>query len=111
MRGFVRSVKEAWEVPRDLLLHRYPPFVTGGPLVRGDVPVFVLHSAERRALERQLLHLSENGYHTLSSEEYLAVLLGARVAPDRAVVLTTGRVVFDGAAAELAEKKDLWEWF
>lgn len=30
---------------------------------------------------------------------------------DRAVVLKTGRVVFDGASAELAEKKDLWEWF
>ncbi len=30
---------------------------------------------------------------------------------DRAIVLKTGRVVFDGAAAELAAKKDLWEWF
>ncbi len=30
---------------------------------------------------------------------------------DRAVVLKTGRVVFDGTSAELAEKKDLWEWF
>ncbi len=30
---------------------------------------------------------------------------------DRAVVLKTGRVVFDGASAELAAKKDLWEWF
>ncbi len=30
---------------------------------------------------------------------------------DRAVVLKTGRVVFDGASAELAEKKGLWEWF
>jgi len=30
---------------------------------------------------------------------------------DRAIVLKTGRVVFDGAARELAEKKDLWEWF
>ena len=106
LRGFVRSVKEAWEVPRDLLLQRYPPFVTGGPLVRGDVPVFVLHSAERRALERQLLHLSENGYHTLSSEEYLAVLLGARVAPDRAVVLTfdDGRGSLWGVAQPLLNR-------
>jgi branched-chain amino acid transport system ATP-binding protein len=30
---------------------------------------------------------------------------------DRAVVLKTGRVVFDGSSAELAAKKDLWEWF
>ena len=31
-RGFIRRLSEAWEVPRDLLLRRYPPFVTGGPL-------------------------------------------------------------------------------
>lgn len=30
---------------------------------------------------------------------------------DRAVVLKTGRVIFDGASRELAEHKDLWEWF
>ncbi len=30
---------------------------------------------------------------------------------DRAIVLKTGRVVFDGPGAELEEKKDLWEWF
>ena len=30
---------------------------------------------------------------------------------DRAIVLKNGRVVFDGASAELAAKKDLWEWF
>jgi branched-chain amino acid transport system ATP-binding protein len=30
---------------------------------------------------------------------------------DRAIVLNNGRVVFDGASAELAAKKDLWEWF
>jgi len=50
--GLVRSVKEAWEVPRDLVLRRYPPFVTGGPLPRGDIPVFVLHEAEPRSLDR-----------------------------------------------------------
>ena len=30
----VHNVREAWEVPRDLLLDRYPPFVTGGALPR-----------------------------------------------------------------------------
>ncbi len=30
---------------------------------------------------------------------------------DRAIVLKSGRIVFDGASAELKDKKDLWEWF
>jgi peptidoglycan/xylan/chitin deacetylase (PgdA/CDA1 family) len=85
---FVRRWKEAWEVARDLLLRRYPPFVTGGPLPRGDIPVFVLHGAEPRPLDRRLRHLSDNGYRTLSSDEYVTILRGGRSAPDRAVLLT-----------------------
>jgi peptidoglycan/xylan/chitin deacetylase (PgdA/CDA1 family) len=87
-RGLVRNLSEAWEVPRDLLLRRYPPFVTGGPLPRGDIPVFVLHGAEPHSLERKLRHLHENAYRTLTADEYVGVLLGSRPAPDRAVVLT-----------------------
>lgn len=86
--GLIRSLKEAWEVPRDLLLRRYPPFVSGGPLPRGDIPVFVLHGAEPRSLERKLQHLHDNDYQTITADEYVAVLLGNRPAPDRAVVLT-----------------------
>lgn len=32
-------------------------------------------------------------------------------AVERAVILKSGRVVWDGAAAELAAKEDLWAWF
>jgi peptidoglycan/xylan/chitin deacetylase (PgdA/CDA1 family) len=91
-----RSLKEAWEVPRDLLLGRYPPFVTGGGLSRGDIPVFVLHDAEPRRLGRQLQYLSQNGYRTLSADEYVGVLRGVRAVPDRAVLLT-----FDDGRASL----------
>ncbi len=87
-RGLVHSLSDAWEVPRDLVLGRYPPFVTGGPLPRGDIPVFVLHGAEPRSLERKLRHLHDNDYRTLTADEYVSVLLGNRPAPDRAVVLT-----------------------
>jgi len=83
-----RLAREAWEVPRDLLLGRYPEFVTGGPLARGDVPVFVFHSLEPESFERKLRHLSENGYVALSAEEYFRVLVGAGAAPERGVVLT-----------------------
>jgi peptidoglycan/xylan/chitin deacetylase (PgdA/CDA1 family) len=87
-RGLFASLKDAVEVPRDLILRRYPPFVTGGSLPRGDIPVFVLHGAEPRRLERQLGHLDDNGYRTLSADEYVETLVGARPAPERAVVLT-----------------------
>jgi peptidoglycan/xylan/chitin deacetylase (PgdA/CDA1 family) len=88
LRRLARQAREAWEVPRDLLLRRYPPFVTGGPLPRGDVPVFVFHSLEPESFRRKLQHLAENGYTTLSADEYFRVLVGAGPVPDKAVVLT-----------------------
>ena len=75
-------------MPRDLLRGRYPPFVTGGELPRGDVPVFVFHGAEPDSFSRKLAHLAENGYVTLSADEYVAVLRGQRKPEERAVVLT-----------------------
>lgn len=86
--GLVRHAQEAWEVPRDLLLRRYPPFVTGGPLPRGHVPVFVFHSLEPESFERKIRYLAANGYETLSADEYFQVLVQAGKAPDRAVLLT-----------------------
>jgi len=88
LRRLARQAREAWEVPRDLLLRRYPPFVTGGPLPKGDVPVFVFHSLEPVSFGRKLRHLAENGYVTLSMEEYFRVLVGAKPAPEKAVLLT-----------------------
>jgi peptidoglycan/xylan/chitin deacetylase (PgdA/CDA1 family) len=86
--GLTRRVREAWEVPRDLLLGRYPEFVTGGPLPRGQVPVFVFHTLEPATFGRRLHHLADNGYVSLSADEYFQVLIGARPARERAVVLT-----------------------
>ena len=88
LRRLGRSAREAWEVPRDLLLGRYPAFVTGGALPRGDVPVFVFHGAEPDSFARKLAHLADNGYVTLSADEYVAVLRGQRKPEERAVVLT-----------------------
>ena len=92
-----RQVREVWEVPRDLLLRRYPPFVTGGPLPRGHVPVFVFHSVEPDSFGRKLQYLADNGYRTLTAAEYLDVLSQKVAAPERAVVLT-----FDDGRASLA---------
>jgi peptidoglycan/xylan/chitin deacetylase (PgdA/CDA1 family) len=106
LRRLGRSAREAWEVPRDLMLRRYPPFVTGGDLPRGDIPVFVFHGAEPLSFARKLAHLADNGYVTLSADEHLAVLRGQREPPARGVVLTfdDGRGSVWSVAAPLLRK-------
>ncbi len=109
MRRLGRSAREAWEVPRDLLLGRYPPFVTGGELAPGEIPVFVFHGAEPVSFSRKLAHLADNGYLTLSADEHVAVLRGERPAPARAVVLTfdDGRGSFWTVAAPLLRRQGM----
>lgn len=80
--------KAAIEVPRDLLLGRYPEFVTGGPLPKGQVPVFCFHSLDPEGFGRKLRYLADNGYIALSAEEYFQHLVGSRPAPEKAVVLS-----------------------
>jgi len=106
LRRLARSAHEAWEVPLDLLRRRYPPFVTGGDLPRGDVPVFVFHGVEPVSFSRKLEHLVDNGYVTLSADEHLAVLRGDREPPARGVVLTfdDGRGSVWSVAAPLLRK-------
>ena len=101
-----RQAGEVWEVPRDLLLRRYPPFVTGGPLPRGHVPVFVFHGVEPDSFGRKLQYLADNGYRTLTAQEYVDVLAGSTAAPERAVVLTfdDGRVSLATVGAPLLER-------
>jgi peptidoglycan/xylan/chitin deacetylase (PgdA/CDA1 family) len=88
LRKLADRLREAWEVPRDLALGRYPDFVTGGALPRGDIPVFVFHSVEPKSFARKLRHLARNHYRSLTLEEYYRVLLGSCAPPDRAVLLT-----------------------
>ena len=109
LRRLGRNAREAWEVPRDLVLGRYPAFVTGGELPRGDIPVFVFHGAEPESFSRKLAHLSDNGYVALSADEYAGVIRGRREAPERAVVLTfdDGRGSVWTVAAPLLRKHGL----
>jgi peptidoglycan/xylan/chitin deacetylase (PgdA/CDA1 family) len=88
LRALARNAREAIEVPRDILLGRYPEFVTGGALARGDIPIFVFHSLEPASFERRLRYLADNGYRTPSSDELFYALMGATKVRDRAVALT-----------------------
>lgn len=88
LQSLARHAREALEVPRDILLGRYPEFVTGGPLARGDIPIFVFHSLEPVSFERRLRYLAENGYRSLSADELFYALMGATKVRDRAVALT-----------------------
>jgi peptidoglycan/xylan/chitin deacetylase (PgdA/CDA1 family) len=99
------EAKAVLEVPHDLLRRRYPPFVTGGALPRGDIPVFTFHGVDAVTFGRQLQYLAENGYRTLSAAEYIDVLTGARPAPERAVLLTFD----DGRASTFAVALPLLE--
>ena len=89
------SPLDVLEVPVDLLLGRYPRFVTGGELPRGHVPVFVFHSLDPASFGSKLEHLARNGYVTLSISEYREVVEDRRQAPERAVLLT----IDDGRAS------------
>ena len=88
LRKIASNATEMWEVPRDLLLGRYPEFVLGGPLPRGHVPVFVFHSLDPEIFGAKVRYLADNGYVTLGADEYFQVLMGSRPAPEKAVVLT-----------------------
>ena len=94
--GLLRQARDAFEVPRDLVLGRYPEFVRGGALPRGHVPVFVFHSLEPESFGRKIAYLAANGYVTLSAGDYFEFVMGTRPVPDRAVVLT-----FDDGRASL----------
>jgi len=50
---------------------RYPRFLFGLPLPRGEIPIFNYHEVTRDELEPDLAYLRENGYATLGLDEYV----------------------------------------
>jgi peptidoglycan/xylan/chitin deacetylase (PgdA/CDA1 family) len=75
----------------------YPDFVTARepPALHLDVPVFVFHSIDEINFEAQLAFLAENGYATLTGDQFLCHLTGEQKAPPRSVLLT----IDDGRAS------------
>jgi len=83
MNDIGRLLRTAARVSRT----RYPGFIFGLPLARGEIPVFTYHDVETQVFARDLEFLHSNGYRTLSLEEYLAARNGGP-RPARAVLLT-----------------------
>lgn len=83
MNDIGRLLRTAARVTRT----RYPGFIFGLPLARGEIPVFTYHDVETQVFARDLEFLHGNGYRTLCLEEYLAARNTGR-APSRAVLLT-----------------------
>lgn len=83
MNDIGRLLRTAARVSRT----RYPGFIFGLPLARGEIPVFTYHDVETQVFARDLEFLHSNGYRTLCLEEYLAARNGGR-RPSRAVLLT-----------------------
>ena len=67
---------------------RYPPFVTGGPLPQGHVPVFVFHSLEPESLRPQAALPGRQRLRDALGGRVLPRPVGARRRPERAVLLT-----------------------
>lgn len=83
MNDIGRLLRTAARVSRT----RYPGFIFGLGLARGEIPVFTYHDVETQVFARDLEFLHSNGYRTLSLEEYLAARNSGRP-PGRSVLLT-----------------------
>jgi peptidoglycan/xylan/chitin deacetylase (PgdA/CDA1 family) len=83
MNDLRRLLRTAARVSRT----RYPGFIFGLPVTRGEIPIFTYHDVETQVFARDLEFLRSNGYRTLSLDEYLAARNGGRH-PARAVLLT-----------------------
>ena len=60
-----RALERLWST-------RYPGFIFGRPLSRGEVPVFIYHDVEATAFATDLAFLRDNGYRTLTTEEFVS---------------------------------------
>jgi len=85
-RSYLKNFPELFALIRGF----YPEFVLerNPKTLRGQVPVFTLHSVEQDRFEEQLEFLYRNGYQTLVADELYECVIGERAIPERSVVLT-----------------------
>lgn len=73
-----------------LIFHNAPEFVydRNPSEIRGEIPVFTYHTALPDTFERNCQYLVENGYKTLSAEEFLYYLSTPHPKTKKQIVLT-----------------------
>jgi len=74
----------------------YPSFLFGFPVKAAEIPVFVYHEVETQSFSADLKFLQDNGYRTLSPDEFMRQ--DRKPADERRVLLT-----FDDA------RRNFWE--
>jgi peptidoglycan/xylan/chitin deacetylase (PgdA/CDA1 family) len=79
-----RAVRGASNVLRT----RYPLFLLGLPIARGEVPVFIYHDVEPVSFASELEFLRTNGYRTISLDEFLSAGTRRGTRGDKRVLLT-----------------------
>lgn len=91
LRRFGRSVAR-------LARTRYPAFVFGGEVPRGEIPVFTYHDVRADVLRADLEFLAANGYRTVRAAEFHSRMLEDGAGRERLVLLA-----FDDA------RRNFWE--
>jgi peptidoglycan/xylan/chitin deacetylase (PgdA/CDA1 family) len=77
-----------WRSVNRIARTRYPGFIFGLPLARGEIPVFTYHDVAAASFGRDLEFLRANGYRTLGLDEYLGLQSGKYRRASNAVLLT-----------------------
>ncbi len=88
----------------------YPQFVTSNAVkeIKDEIPVFVFHTVKPAEFENQLKYISENGYTTLSVNEYYKSINEGKI-KSNSILLTfdDGRSSFWRVAFPLLKKYNL----
>lgn len=69
-----------------LMCTRYPRFIFGFQLQQGEIPAFIYHDVDEQTFETDLTFLRDNGYRTLTTEEF--VKYNYNVCDNKSVLLT-----------------------
>jgi peptidoglycan/xylan/chitin deacetylase (PgdA/CDA1 family) len=72
----------------NVLRTRYPLFLLGLSLPRGEIPVFIYHDVEAATFARDLEFLRSNGYRTIGLDEFVAASKSKNAGRERRVLLT-----------------------
>jgi len=83
-----KNLHEVSNTAIELVRFRYPTFVYGREIQRGEIPVFCFHGAEPDSFEKYAQFLTENRYTTLSVSEFYDIVTRRLEPPERPVLLT-----------------------